>query len=92
MKHSISPFIAKFYFSEQEGFNQSLLIEYCPQKSFASFRQKNREFMTLNSKLIFLKYIAQSLKFLKDHKICHLDLKPSNILFGNGHVKLIDFG
>lgn len=48
--------------------------------------------MTLNTKLILLKYIAQGIKFLKDHKICHLDIKPSNILFGNGLVKIIDFG
>jgi len=48
--------------------------------------------MTLNTKLILLKYIAEGIKFLKDHKICHLDIKPSNILFGNGLVKLIDFG
>ncbi len=48
--------------------------------------------MTLSQKLIFLKYIAQAVKFLKDHKICHLDLKPPNILFGNGHIKLTDFG
>lgn len=48
--------------------------------------------MTLNTKLVFLKYVAQALKFLKDNKICHLDLKPSNILFGSGHIKVSDFG
>ncbi len=68
------------------------MIEYCPQKSLATYRTKNKEFMTLNTKLTFLKYIAQGVKFLKDHNICHLDLKPSNILFGNFYVKLIDFG
>ena len=68
------------------------MIEYCPQKSLATFRQKNKDFMTLTTKLVLLKYIAQGIKFLKDHKICHLDIKPSNILFGNGLVKLIDFG
>jgi serine/threonine protein kinase len=48
--------------------------------------------MTLSTKLTFLKYIAQSIKFLKDHKICHLDIKPANILFGNLQIKLTDFG
>lgn len=48
--------------------------------------------MSLHSKLIYLKYIAQGIKFLKDHDICHLDIKPTNILFGSGIVKLTDFG
>lgn len=92
LKHSSSPLIAKYFYSQQQGYSQSLLIEYCPQKSLTTFRQKNKNFMTLNTKLILLKYIAQGIKFLKDHKICHLDIKPSNILFGNGLIKLIDFG
>jgi serine/threonine protein kinase len=48
--------------------------------------------MTLTTKMFFLKYIAQALKFLKDRKICHLDLKPSNILFASKHIKISDFG
>jgi serine/threonine protein kinase len=48
--------------------------------------------MTLNSKLIYLKFIAQSIKFLKDHKVYHLDLKPLNILWNGNHTKLTDFG
>lgn len=39
-----------------------------------------------------LRYIAQGIKFLKDNKIQHLDLKPMNILMTPGIVKLIDFG
>lgn len=41
---------------------------------------------------MYLRFIAQGIKFLKDHDIFHLDIKPTNILFGSGVVKLIDFG
>lgn len=48
--------------------------------------------MSLHSKLTYLKYLAQGIKFLKDHDIVHLDIKPTNLLFGSGVVKLTDFG
>lgn len=48
--------------------------------------------MSLETKLIILKYLAQGLKFLKDQGIYHLDIKPSNVLFGSTHVKITDFG
>jgi serine/threonine protein kinase len=48
--------------------------------------------MTLSSKLTYLKFIAEGIKFLKDHEIVHLDIKPSNLLFGFGIVKITDFG
>ena len=48
--------------------------------------------MSLETKLNILKYLAQGLKFLKDQGIYHLDIKPSNILFGSTHIKITDFG
>lgn len=90
-KHS-SPFIAKFYFSNQALNKNYLFIEYCSQKSMNAVRSSTHNFMSLYSKLIYLKYIAQGIKFLKDHDILHLDIKPTNILIGSGIVKLTDFG
>ena len=42
----------------------------------------------------FTKTILQSLKYLHDNKICHLDIKPENIMvnFRTKKFKLIDFG
>ena len=41
-----------------------------------------------------LKMILSAIKYLHDHekKIIHYDLKPQNIIFHNGEIKLTDFG
>ena len=37
--------------------------------------------------------LGQSLRYLRDYKIVHLDLKPTNVmLYCNLLIKLIDFG
>lgn len=41
------------------------------------------------------KYIAQiasALKYMKDEKIIHRDIKPKNILIHEGNLKISDFG
>lgn len=48
--------------------------------------------MSLATKLQYLKHLAQGIKFLKDHDVYHLDIKPSNLLFGSGVIKITDFG
>lgn len=92
MRNGVSPFVAKFFYSQQEEHKNSLFIEYCAHKSLASYRQRFHETMSLETKLMILKFVAQGLKFLKDLDICHLDIKPANILFGATHVKITDFG
>lgn len=42
-----------------------------------------------------LKYIEETLEgclFLKSNNIFHRDIKPGNILWRKGHIKLSDFG
>lgn len=92
LKKYCSPFIAKFYHSEQTLYKSMLFIDYCPQKSLHAVRARLHEFMSLNTKLMYLKQIAQGIKFLKDHEICHLDIKPTNILVSGGILRLSDFG
>ncbi len=49
--------------------------------------------MSFNTQLNILYQLAQAIKFLKDNKIIHLDLKPLNIMFNEKmELKLIDFG
>lgn len=92
MRNSYSPFVAKFFYSEQEEFKKYLFIELCNNKSLSSFRSRYGEIMSMDTKLNVLKQVAHGMKFLKDKGICHLDIKPSNVLFGTNHIKITDFG
>ncbi|KAL0226104.1 hypothetical protein P9112_013428 [Eukaryota sp. TZLM1-RC] len=42
--------------------------------------------------LLFAKKICQAVRFLHSKSLAHGDLKPDNILFVNGQIKLADFG
>ena len=53
----------------------------------------NKMSMSFLTKLHLSSLIVQSLRFLKNYEIIHLDLKPSNIIISKRMViKLIDFG
>lgn len=43
---------------------------------------------------IILKMVITGLKYLHEHKlkIIHYDLKPSNLIFHKGDIKIADFG
>jgi serine/threonine protein kinase len=44
---------------------------------------------------VLQKYIAEicmALKYMKDEKIIHRDIKPKNILIHEGKIKISDFG
>ena len=48
--------------------------------------------MSIHTKICIGFLILQGLRFLKDCKIVHLDLKPSNIMIGKKlDLKFIDF-
>lgn len=49
--------------------------------------------MSLHTKIYLCMLIAQSLRYLQEYKIVHLDLKPSNIMTTKRlSIKIIDFG
>lgn len=53
----------------------------------------NKSVISLNTKLFFMLQISLGVKFLKDNKIFHLDLKPQNTLIGHNLIlKICDFG
>lgn len=63
-----------------------------------NFISKNLDFAIIQNlidphqyKVIFLEIIS-ALTYLHSKSIIHFDLKPSNILYKDGHIKLIDFG
>lgn len=54
---------------------------------------KNKQTLSIYSKLHLLANIANGLRFLKKQGIVHMDLNPRNILVAPGLLtKIIDFG
>lgn len=84
------------------NFDDSILMEFCPQKSLNSYLSAFEGMLSLPVKLYFLYQTSIGLRFLRDLGIVHLDVKPENILmkiYENGPnnkscfiLRLIDFG
>jgi serine/threonine-protein kinase ULK/ATG1 len=71
--------------------NIYLILEYCPCGDLSHFLNK-KGINEIKSKM-FLKQIAEGLKYLIDNNISHRDLKPQNILLSDENtLKITDFG
>lgn len=69
------------------------IIEFCNGCDLGAFLKKHKTLPEKDAKAI-IRQIFSALKFLNenDKKVIHYDLKPQNILFHNGVVKISDFG
>jgi serine/threonine protein kinase len=68
-------------------------MDYIPFQTLTEFMSIYTHSSSLRSKLVLIFSVIQSLRFLRDQQVVHLDLKPSNIMiYHNLLVKLIDFG
>lgn len=71
-----------------------IMMEYCGGGDLSRFIRSRRQLPEVIVKL-FLQQLATALKFLRDHNVSHMDLKPQNILLTSGsrpRLKLADFG
>jgi serine/threonine protein kinase len=70
------------------------MMEYNPcGVTLSEHLLKNRESLSLDSKMQLLIHISNSLRFLQSSNIVHMDLNLNNILIYDGYLpKLIDFG
>ena len=94
MKNGLNFFFCKYYLPHKcpqlEG---DLLSDYIDFPNFREYCMRHSEVMSLHTKIYFSFVISQSLRYLKQYKIVHLDLKPSNIMISQRlMIKLIDFG
>ncbi len=69
------------------------VLEYCDGLDLSTYLKRQKILNEKESKSI-IKQILTGVKFLNEtnQKIIHYDLKPQNILFSRGVVKLSDFG
>ena len=69
------------------------MVDYLNHPTLAEYISKNKETMSYQTKIYLGYIIAQSLRYLQEYHIAHLDLKPANIMVCKQlMVKLIDFG
>lgn len=95
IKNGISMFLPKYYLlaEKDNSYENDLLVDYINSPNLSDYIDKNRDTLSLNTKIYFIYMIGQALRYLKEYKIAHLDLKPSNIMTHRRlTLKLIDFG
>ena len=98
-KSALAIFIPRYFFiydPPQENIYDLIQEHIYIQGSTLNLEEYIKKFKTSTSQqtIIFFAYmLVQGLRCLKDYKIAHLDLKPSNVMIGKKMaVKIIDFG
>ncbi|XP_049938547.1 serine/threonine-protein kinase ULK3 [Schistocerca serialis cubense] len=74
--------------------NIYIVMEYCNGGDLSCFIRKRRKLPETVCRK-FLQQLAVALKFLRSHNVCHMDLKPQNLLLTSTPkliLKLADFG
>ena len=69
------------------------VLEYCEGPDLSFYQKKHKSLSEKEAKNL-IKQILAGLKFLNEKrvKVIHYDLKPQNIIFHKGLVKIVDFG
>ena len=62
-------------------------------ETITTFLNKSKEVLSFSSKLYVLINVLQALRLIKEYRVVHMDLSPSNILVNPSYItQLIDFG
>ncbi len=95
IKNGSSIFLPKYYIiaNKPNPYNSAVVLDYLPFKTLKEHMRGSWKWMSLISKVFLGFSILQGLRYIRDYRIVHLDLKPNNImLYCNLLIKLIDFG
>ena len=69
-------------------------MEYCTHNLASVYKEHrvNRKGIEESEMKDFLKQALQGLKSMHENKMVHLDIKPDNLLFKDGVLKISDLG
>ena len=94
VEHPI-PFIPAVYWPDKdENINTTsyYVIDYFSHGNLLDYIENSNGFLERHAKMIFKK-IVERIQFCHNKNICHLDIKPANIVFDNEFEPIIiDFG
>ena len=78
---------------EFENNRIAFVMEYCTGPELKSYLLKQGCLDERQAKFI-IKQLIYAIKYLHEqqYRVVHYDLKPANILFHNGVIKIVDFG
>ncbi|XP_032666992.1 serine/threonine-protein kinase ULK3 isoform X2 [Odontomachus brunneus] len=91
LKHEHIVEMRDFFWDEG---NIYIVMEYCDGGDLSSFIKKQHR-LPENTCRRFLQQLALALRYLRDHNVCHMDLKPQNLLLMRKPrlvLKVGDFG
>ncbi|GBB93945.1 hypothetical protein RclHR1_02260010 [Rhizophagus clarus] len=75
-----------------ESLNYALVLEYMESGDLRKYLNENINSVTLEQKLVIIKYICYGLKIIHDKKLIHKDLHPGNIFVSSTCAYIGDFG
>ena len=82
-----------YYLCDSYLYENYIFSRYEPEQSLDEYLESNKKTISLKTLITFLTQIANGLYFLREKKIVHLDLKPSNVIIAkNLKAKIADFG
>ncbi|KYM76934.1 Serine/threonine-protein kinase ULK3 [Atta colombica] len=91
LKHEYIVEMKDFFWDEGHIY---IVMEYCDGGDLSSFIKKKHKLPESTCRR-FLQQLALALKYLRDHNVCHMDLKPQNLLLMRKPqlvLKVGDFG
>lgn len=68
-----------------------LVYEYCEEGTLEDHLHK-RGALPEKEALLLFRQLTHAMKSLHEYHVLHRDVKPNNIFFKAGHLKLADFG
>ena len=95
MRLASSAYVLKYYKTEQKCSlqNQLMMDYYSNSLDLHSYVERHKYTMSMTTKLLLMSSVANGLRFLRNHRIVHMDLTPKNVLVTWGLItKIIDFG